>query len=70
MNKLIPIILAPVPPVLVTAAGDPAGIRFLDFFAANIRNPHTRRAYAKPLGRAFGAVRERRQVMGRARLDG
>src|SRR6202040_4473774 len=29
------------------AAGDRAGIRFLEFFAANIRNPHTRRAYAR-----------------------
>jgi hypothetical protein len=32
---------------LVAAAGDCAGIRFLEFFAANIRNPHTRRAYAR-----------------------
>jgi site-specific recombinase XerD len=34
-------------PALVTAAGDRAGVRFLEFFAANIRNPHTRRAYAR-----------------------
>ena len=34
-------------PVLVTAAGDRAGMRFLEFFGANIRNPHTRRAYAR-----------------------
>jgi site-specific recombinase XerD len=34
-------------PVLVTAAGDRAGIRFLEFFASAIRNPHTRRAYAR-----------------------
>jgi hypothetical protein len=32
-------------PVLVAAAGERAGMRFLEFFAANIRNPHTRRAY-------------------------
>jgi site-specific recombinase XerD len=32
-------------PALVTAAGERAAIRFLEFFAANIRNPHTRRAY-------------------------
>jgi site-specific recombinase XerD len=39
----------PVPslPVLVTATGQRAGIRFLEFFAAQIRNPHTRRAYAR-----------------------
>ena len=32
---------------LVAAAGERAGMRFLEFFAANIRNPHTRRAYAR-----------------------
>jgi hypothetical protein len=34
-------------PALVTAAGERAGMRFLEFFAVNIRNPHTRRAYAR-----------------------
>jgi site-specific recombinase XerC len=34
-------------PRLITAAGDQAYRRFLEFFAANIRNPHTRRAYAR-----------------------
>jgi site-specific recombinase XerD len=37
-------------PALVTAAGERAGVRFLEFFAANIRNPHTRRAYARAVG--------------------
>lgn len=32
-------------PVLIAGAGERAGIRFLEFFAANIRNPHARRAY-------------------------
>jgi hypothetical protein len=32
-------------PALVAAAGERASIRFLEFFAANIRNLHTRRAY-------------------------
>jgi hypothetical protein len=32
-------------PALVAAAGERASVRFLEFFAANIRNPHTRRAY-------------------------
>jgi len=32
----------------VTAAGERASLRFLEFFAANIRNPHTRRAYYRP----------------------
>ncbi len=34
-------------PAVVAAAGERAGMRFLEFFAANIRNPHTRRAYAR-----------------------
>lgn len=34
-------------PALVAAAGDRARIRFLEFFAAQIRNPHTRRAYSR-----------------------
>ena len=34
-------------PQLVAAAGERASMRFLEFFAANIRNPHTRRAYAR-----------------------
>jgi integrase/recombinase XerC len=34
-------------PALIAAAGERAARRFLEFFAANIRNPHTRRAYAR-----------------------
>ena len=34
-------------PALIAAAGDQASLRFLEFFAANIRNPHTRRAYSR-----------------------
>src|ERR687889_217912 len=34
-------------PALVAAAGNRAALRFLEFFAAAIRNPHTRRAYAR-----------------------
>ena len=34
-------------PVLIAAAGDRAQLRFLEFFASNIRNPHTRRAYVR-----------------------
>jgi hypothetical protein len=41
---------APMLPVLVTVAGERAGIRFLEFFAAQIRNPHTRRAYGQAVG--------------------
>ena len=46
MNQLVPINL-PALPDLVAAAGERASMRFLEFFAANIRNPHTRRAYAR-----------------------
>ena len=38
---------APVPKPLIAAAGERASMRFLEFFTANIRNPHTRRAYAR-----------------------
>jgi len=34
-------------PALIAAAGERAACRFLEFFAANIRNPHTRRAYGR-----------------------
>ncbi|WP_339502769.1 tyrosine-type recombinase/integrase [Pseudomonas silesiensis] len=34
-------------PVLVSHAGERAGVRFLEFFTANIRNANTRRAYAR-----------------------
>jgi hypothetical protein len=41
VNQLIPI-AAPALPPLVTAAGEHNSMRFLEFFAAHIRNPHTR----------------------------
>jgi hypothetical protein len=31
-------------PALIADAGDAAGWRYVEFFTANIRNPHTRRA--------------------------
>ena len=34
-------------PALISGAGDRATVRFIEFFAANIRNPHTRRAYSR-----------------------
>lgn len=43
--RLAPV--ATVLPALVDASGEHARIRFLEFFAACIRNPHTRRAYAR-----------------------
>jgi site-specific recombinase XerD len=45
-------IASPIPsgalvPALVASSGDRARIRFLEFFAGTIRNPHTRRAYSR-----------------------
>ena len=37
-------------PTLISAAGDRAAYRFLEFFTAQIRNPHTRRAYVRAVG--------------------
>ena len=34
-------------PALISHSGERAGVRFLEFFSANIRNPNTRRAYAR-----------------------
>src|SRR5476649_322465 len=47
MNQLAPIATAIRLPALIAAAGERASLRFLEFFAANIRNPHTRRAYGR-----------------------
>src|SRR5271170_363427 len=53
MNQLVPI-GSPALPALVAVAGERAGMRFLEFFAANIRNPHTRRAYARAADEFLG----------------
>ena len=45
MNQLVPV--TDRAPALIAAAGERASYRFLEFFTANIRNPHTRRAYAR-----------------------
>ena len=34
-------------PAAVAAAGDRAAMRYVEFFAARIRNPNTRAAYAR-----------------------
>ena len=52
MNQLAPI-TASRAPALVAAAGARASYRFLEFFTAQIRNPHTRRAYARAAGEFF-----------------
>jgi integrase/recombinase XerC len=46
MNQLVPLV-AHASPALIVAAGERTQLRFLEFFTANIRNPHTRRAYVQ-----------------------
>jgi site-specific recombinase XerD len=63
MNDQLPAILPPaafvIPadphlvPALIANAGDHAGWRYVEFFTANIRNPHTRRAYGRACGSFF-----------------
>ncbi len=40
-------------PGLIGRAGEPAARRFVEFFTANIRNPNTRRAYARAVNHFF-----------------
>jgi integrase/recombinase XerC len=47
VNHLVPLYSRAPVPALVAAPDERASMRFLEFFAANIRNPHTRRAYAR-----------------------
>src|SRR5580700_8216152 len=53
MSNSVVIINSSCVPALVVAAGERASRRFLEFFAANIRNPHTRRAYARATDEFF-----------------
>ena len=46
MNQLAPF-RAAAAPALIAAAGESAKLRFFEFFAANVRNRNTRRAYAQ-----------------------
>ena len=47
-------------PAVVAAAGEQASWRYLEFFTANIRNPHTRRAYGRACARFFSWCARRR----------
>ena len=53
MDQLIPITNSPALPAIVTAAGERAQNRFLEFFAATIRNKNTRMAYYRACVRFF-----------------
>jgi site-specific recombinase XerD len=61
MNQVVILPYSQSLPALVATAGDRAQIRFLEFFAANIRNAHTRRAYGRAVA-AFLAWCEGRGV--------
>jgi site-specific recombinase XerD len=58
-GKLAPAVDAHPVPALIATAGDAAAWRYIDFFTANIRNPNTRRAYARACGRFFAWCDER-----------
>jgi len=46
-------------PALIADAGEKASWRYVEFFTANIRNPHTRRAYARACSRFFAWCEDR-----------
>jgi integrase/recombinase XerD len=46
-------------PALIADLGDEAAWRYVEFFTANIRNPHTRRAYARACNRFFAWCEDR-----------
>ena len=52
MSQLAPVVASRAP-TLVAAAGARASYRFLEFFTAQIRNSHTRRAYARAAAEFF-----------------
>ena len=49
ISKIAPLHASPKVPAAVLAAGEHAQTRFWEFFAAQIRNKHTRRAYAQAM---------------------
>jgi site-specific recombinase XerD len=46
-------------PALIADVGEAAGWRYVEFFTANIRNPNTRRAYARACARFFAWCEDR-----------
>jgi len=59
MNELVPTRANEHLPALVAAGDERARTRFVEFFASNIRNPHTRRAYARTIGEFLEWCRRR-----------
>jgi site-specific recombinase XerD len=58
-GALTPLPAAHLIPALIAAAGDTASWRYIDFFTSNIRNPNTRRAYARACAIFFTWAEER-----------
>jgi len=56
MLALVPLLSVPTLPVVVEATGDRARLRFLEFFASAIRNPHRDRRRHPFAGRGGGCV--------------
>ncbi len=54
-----PLAAKPTLPAAIGDAGDKAGNRFLEFFAASIRNPNTRQAYARAVAAFLAWCRQR-----------
>ncbi|MBV8400269.1 MAG: site-specific integrase, partial [Acetobacteraceae bacterium] len=50
-------------PALIADAGDPAAWRYVEFFAANIRNPNTRRAYVRACSGFFSWCEDRGLIL-------
>lgn len=73
MNNQLPAITVPgalanaadshLVPALIANAGDQAAWRYIDFFTANIRNPNTRRAYARACSQFFAWCEERGRAL-------
>lgn len=55
-------------PALIADAGDAAGWRYVEFFITNIRNPHTRRDYARACSQFFAWCDERALTLATSRL--
>jgi site-specific recombinase XerD len=66
-TALTPLPAAHLIPTLIAAAGDQASWRYIDFFTSNIRNPNTRRAYARACGTFFAWTEERGLSLGTIR---
>jgi site-specific recombinase XerD len=66
-GTLAPVTDSHLVPSLIAAAGEQAAWRYIDFFTANIRNPHTRRAYARACGQFFAWCETRGRVLGTIR---